>query len=66
MMTVTIDQVRGTATLPVWPETGQLLGLGRSQTYAAVERGEIPTLRFGRRIVVPTAKLLKMLGADDD
>jgi hypothetical protein len=37
----------------LWPDAGRALGLGRSATYGAVARGEIPVLRFGRRIVVP-------------
>ena len=51
-------------TLNVWPETGQILGLSRQATYNAVERGEIPTIRVGRRILVPTASLRRMLGLD--
>ena len=46
------------------PEAGELLGLGRSAAYDAVTRGELPTLRFGRRLVVPTARLRQMLGLD--
>ncbi len=42
----------------------QLLGIGRATAYAAAQRGEIPTLRFGRRIVVPTAQLARLLGVD--
>jgi len=38
-------------TLPVWPDAGRLLGLGRNATYDAIARGEIPVIRFGRRIV---------------
>jgi excisionase family DNA binding protein len=43
-------------------EAGRLLGLSRRSAYRAVERGELPVLRFGRRLLVPTAKLLVMLG----
>lgn len=46
-------------------KAGQILGLGRSASYEAVARGDIPILRFGRRIVVPTAKLREMLGIKD-
>jgi excisionase family DNA binding protein len=46
------------------PEAGALLGLGRDAAYRAADRGDIPTLRFGRRIVVPTARLWEMLGLD--
>lgn len=47
--------------LPV-PEAGRLLGLGRSASYEAARRGELPTLRLGRRLVVPVARLEAMLG----
>jgi excisionase family DNA binding protein len=43
-------------------EAGKMLRLGRSAAYAAAKRGELPTIRFGRRLVVPRAKLLEMLG----
>jgi excisionase family DNA binding protein len=42
-------------------EAGKMLGLGRSAAYAAAARGEIPTLRFGRKIVVPLAQLEALL-----
>jgi excisionase family DNA binding protein len=42
-----------------------LLGLSRGSAYEAVRRGEIPSLRFNRRVVVPTAPLLAMLGVED-
>jgi hypothetical protein len=44
---------------------GQVLGRSRGSAYGAVRRGEIPSLRFNRRVVVPTARLLAMLGAED-
>ena len=50
-----------TPTLTV-PVAGSLIGLGRSASYEAAERGDIPTIRIGRRMLVPTAKLLDMLG----
>jgi len=43
---------------------GQILGISRSTAYAAVNDGEIPSIRLGRRLVVPTAHLLRMLGLD--
>jgi hypothetical protein len=48
-----------TVTVPI---AGKLLGLSRNAAYAAAASGQIPTLRFGRRIVVPTAPLRRMLG----
>ncbi len=46
------------------PEAGEALGIGRDAAYAAARRGEIPTLRLGRRVLVPVPLLLRMLGAD--
>lgn len=43
-------------------EAGALIGLGRSASYEAAKRGEIPTMRFGRRLRVPRAKFLEMFG----
>lgn len=42
-------------------EAGALLGLGRSAAYESIRRNEIPHLKFGRRIVVPRAAVLRML-----
>lgn len=47
--------------LSLWPETGRLLGLGRNATYAAAERGDIPTIRIGKRLLVPRAALFRIL-----
>jgi excisionase family DNA binding protein len=44
-------------------EAGELLGLSRAFAYELVARGELPVIRFGRRIVVPKAALLELLGA---
>lgn len=58
--------LRGRFTLTV-PEAGELTGLGRDAAYAAIERGEIPHHKHGRRIVVPTYALLREeLGWPDD
>jgi hypothetical protein len=47
-----------TTTIPL---AGKAMGLSRNSAYQAAERGEIPTLRFGRRKVVPTAWLKRVL-----
>jgi len=44
-------------------EAGELLGLSRAFAYELVARGELPVIRFGRRIVVPRAALLELLGS---
>lgn len=45
------------------PQAGEILGISRGSAYEAAKRGEIPTIRCGRRILVPTAKLLELLGS---
>lgn len=44
-------------------EAGEMLGISRRSAYRAAARGEIPTLRLGRRLLVPTPRLLALLGA---
>ena len=46
------------------PEAGRVLGLGRNASYEAVKRGEIPVLRFGKLLKVPTAWLKSVLSGD--
>lgn len=43
-------------------EAARLLGVSRSAAYRAAAAGDIPTLRLGRRLYVPTARLLELLG----
>ena len=47
--------------LDLWPDVGKALGLGRNSTYEAARRGDIPTIRIGRRILVPRAALQRFL-----
>lgn len=61
-MTGTVD-LRGRYTCTI-PEAATVLGIGRDAAYAAARRGEIPTLRVGRRVLVPVPLLLRMLGAN--
>ena len=42
-------------------ETGRLLGISRDLAYDLVARGELPSLRLGRRIVVPRRALVAVL-----
>lgn len=43
------------------PEAGKVLGIGRSAAYEAARTGEIPTIRIGRRILVPAMALDRLL-----
>ena len=47
------------------PEAARVLGVSRNFGYELARRGEIPVIRFGRRMVVPRAALEKMLAKDD-
>jgi excisionase family DNA binding protein len=40
----------------------ELLGVSRSAAYRAATAGQLVTFRVGRRLLVPTAPLLRMLG----
>ncbi len=44
------------------PVAGRFIGLGRAASYAAAQRGDLPTIKIGRRKVVLTADLRAMLG----
>ncbi len=53
-LTVTVEQA------------AKLLGIGRSTAYELVHTGDIPSLRLGRRIVVPSAKVAAQLGIEPE
>jgi excisionase family DNA binding protein len=42
-------------------QAAKVLGIGRNQAYEAARRGEIPTIRIGKRLLVPLAALERML-----
>jgi excisionase family DNA binding protein len=44
-------------------EAAKRLGISRNFAYRAVSRGEIPSVRIGRRLLVPKAALEKLLAA---
>jgi excisionase family DNA binding protein len=52
------QQERRTLTID---EAAKALGIGRNQAYEAAHRGEIPTIKIGKRLLVPTAALERML-----
>ncbi len=43
-------------------EAAELLGISRTLAYVLAARGELPVLRFGRRIVIPRRRLEELLG----
>lgn len=46
-------------------EVADLLGLSPSSAYKAVKAGEIPSLTFGGRIVVPCQAIDKLLSVEE-
>jgi excisionase family DNA binding protein len=45
-------------------EAAGRLGISRALAYEAAHRGELPVCRIGRRMLVPRAALLRLLGQD--
>ena len=48
------------------PEAARLLGVGTTFGWAMVRNGEIPSVRLGRRVLVPRAVLEQLAGAHRD
>lgn len=44
------------------PEVAPILRMSKNAAYAAAKRGEIPTVHFGGKILVPVAQLRALLG----
>jgi excisionase family DNA binding protein len=42
-------------------KAAEALGICRNKAYEAARRGEIPTIKIGKRILVPLAALERML-----
>jgi excisionase family DNA binding protein len=59
-----IDRMNGPLVLSV-PKAAALLGISRALAYELVARQELPSLRLGRRVVVPRRALLRMLEAEE-
>ena len=56
-----LDEFAAQTTISI-EQAAKLLGVGRTAAYEAARRGEFPTRKFGRRIVVPVPALLEWLG----
>lgn len=56
-----LDEFGTQATISI-EQAAKVLGLGRTAAYEAARRGEFPTRRLGRRLVVPVPALLEWLG----
>lgn len=47
------------------PDFARAFGLSRNAAYVAVKRGEVKSARVGKRIIIPTAQLRRMLSLED-
>jgi excisionase family DNA binding protein len=42
-------------------EVAALLGVSRAKVYEAIHEGELPSIRLGRRVLVPTRALYELV-----
>jgi excisionase family DNA binding protein len=54
-------EVEKSLVLNVWPDVGKALNLSKPTVYGLVRQGVIPSIRFGRRVVVPVKALNELL-----
>ena len=43
------------------PEVAEMFGISRNFAYDLVKQGELPVIRFGKRLLIPRVALEKML-----
>jgi excisionase family DNA binding protein len=68
---VTANRQRRRTLAPKWDdhdtfsveEAGEILGISRCSSYAAVKSGVLPVIWIGRRAIVPRPALERLLGA---
>jgi excisionase family DNA binding protein len=47
-------------------EAARMLGISRNSAFRAVQRGQLPSIRIGRRILVPRARLAALIAASTE
>ena len=47
--------------IPIWPDACRRLGISRYLGYEAARLGQLPTIRLGRRLLVPVSALDRLL-----
>lgn len=45
-------------------ETASLLGISKTTVYALINQKQIPSIQYGKRLIIPKAALEKQLGGD--
>jgi Helix-turn-helix domain len=43
------------------PQAGRALGIGRNAAYEAARNGQLPTIRIGKRLLVPIVAFKRLL-----
>lgn len=68
MTTWTPEQVAALGVRTDVPTAGSIFGFGKTQAYEHVRNGTfpVPTFPVGRKIVVPVAPILRLLGLGAD
>lgn len=56
------EQVKGDRLVWSVDETAHRLGISRAHAYELIARADLPSLRLGRRIVVPVRAIEALLG----
>ena len=46
-------------------EVAELLDVSSSHVYESIRRGDLPSHRMGRRIVIPARPIVRILGLDE-
>ena len=59
--TVPLPEDRPTLTVD---EAAAIIGIGRATAYIAVKNGQLPSITVGRRVLIPTAALRRILELD--
>lgn len=47
-------------------EAAEVLGISKSYMYELARRGEVPTLKLGKRLVVPKEKFIKWINEEKE
>ena len=64
-VTVTLDDLRASRSAVVTrAEAAAALGVDPRTITASIENGAIPSVRLGRRVVIPREKFLRLFDAD--
>lgn len=65
--TVTIDQIRSSRSLVITrAEVAAALGVDPRTVTVGIENGSIPSVRLGRRVVIPREKFLRLFDPKDE